>query len=157
MNITLKPGEHIAVQFDQTDGEFQIHFDTAEHPNQIVVKETGGISATTIGAALSVLYQDKLNGGRYLPNDSDITDEEREASEKLDKQPVGFFMDAHNRIHCTALVHCRVDLADGEEGPDQIVSTLDSEDMTTGEYTFYRSLAELEAASGLKLARKIVV
>ena len=58
MIITLAPGDSLQVQFKDTDGEFQVHFDTKEHPQSIIVKETGGMPGNIIGKAQTTLYQE---------------------------------------------------------------------------------------------------
>lgn len=42
MVIHLSPGDELTVQFNETDGEFRIHFDTETYPNAIVAEETSG-------------------------------------------------------------------------------------------------------------------
>ena len=47
--IVLSPGDVLKVQFDESDGAFEVHFDTTEHPNSVVVKEIcGGVSGATL-------------------------------------------------------------------------------------------------------------
>lgn len=152
MHITLKPGEHIAIQFHQTDGEFEIHFDTPKHPKALVVEEVSQALTNVVGVLLHepLLYDDDTDD-----DDSDTPI----GSHQNDPEPVGFFMDAHNRIHCTAFVHCRVDDASWKSKSDNrkwVVETLNADDDVTGEFDFYATLEELESASGLKQARKII-
>ncbi len=42
MVINLTPGDELIIQFNDTDGEFRIHFDTRTYPNSIVAEETSG-------------------------------------------------------------------------------------------------------------------
>lgn len=59
--IVLSHGESVSVQFEGTDGSFELHFDTTDHPNQIVVKETACLYGNVVGEGNSVLYQDDLS------------------------------------------------------------------------------------------------
>jgi hypothetical protein len=56
--IELKPGESLTVKLFETDGEFEIHYDTKEHPNALVVKETAGLPGSIKGDADSILYHE---------------------------------------------------------------------------------------------------
>lgn len=40
MIINIEPGEVLKVQFIRANSELEIHFDTDDYPNDIVVKET---------------------------------------------------------------------------------------------------------------------
>lgn len=61
--ITLMPGEKVVIQFHESDGEFEIHFDTAGHPDAIVVKETGGFEGSVKGAALEIMHHEQFDTG----------------------------------------------------------------------------------------------
>ena len=54
--IVLAPGEKLTIQLAESDGEFEVHFDTSEHPRQVVIKETAGLPGSEIGDAMAVLY-----------------------------------------------------------------------------------------------------
>lgn len=58
MIITLNPKDKLVVRFEGTDGEFEIHFDSSELPQQLVVRETAGLSGNRAGVANSTLYHD---------------------------------------------------------------------------------------------------
>ena len=166
MHITLKAGEYIAVQFEQTDGEFQIHFDTPRHPNALVVEET----SQALNAAVGVVFREQFG----VPTERHVVRLEDEVSlaavQKIpapaaawkQSAPIGFFMDGNNRIHCTAFVHCAVvpnSMRGNSAHITQVswrVETLSSDDTVTGEYDFYPTLVELEAASGMTAGRKII-
>jgi hypothetical protein len=155
MNITLYPGESVQVDFSETDGQFEVHFSSKEHPNAIVVKETANITPTKIGAGDAVLYHDEFLRGD--PEDMEVSDGDDD--DDAEETPTGFFMDKNNRIHCTAFVHCEVVDAgwDSKDGSRQWkAQTLDAQDTVTGEYDFYRTLEELESVSGTKMARTVI-
>ncbi len=61
MVINLTPGDELIVQFDGTDGEFRIHFDSRTHPNAIVVEETSGFpdSEGRDGTLYKEVFDDK--------------------------------------------------------------------------------------------------
>jgi len=40
MIIELSPDDVLTVRFKDTDGEFQIHFDSEKHPETVTVEET---------------------------------------------------------------------------------------------------------------------
>ncbi len=42
MVINLSPGDELVVQFEDTDGEFRIHFGTKTYPNAVIIEETAG-------------------------------------------------------------------------------------------------------------------
>lgn len=42
MIVVLWPEDELIVQFQDTDGEIRIHFDSETHPNAVVVEETMG-------------------------------------------------------------------------------------------------------------------
>jgi hypothetical protein len=54
--IVLSPGEKLTIQLAGCDGEFEVHFDTTEHPQQVTVKETAGLPGSEVGDALALLY-----------------------------------------------------------------------------------------------------
>jgi hypothetical protein len=61
--IDVPPGVCVVLRLaDQDgslgDGEFEFHHDTPDHPNSIVVKETGGFSGSVLGGANEVLYHE---------------------------------------------------------------------------------------------------
>lgn len=157
MQVTLYPGESVQIEFANTDGQFEIHFDTSEHPNAIIVKETANLTPNRVGAGDAILYHDE-----FMVNEDEVSDDESEiASDEDDAEetPTGFFMDASGNVHCTAFVHCAI-LDAGWSPKDgsrqRKVQSLNSEDTVTGEYDFYRTLAELESVSGTKLTREII-
>ena len=41
--ITIKAGTAIRIELEDTDGSFEIHYDTSAHPGQLVVKEAEGL------------------------------------------------------------------------------------------------------------------
>jgi len=150
--ITLYPGEQLQIEFAATDGQFEVHFATDEHPNALVLKETAGIAGNKIGHAFSIIYHDDFD-----------SDNVAEVAEEQKEKPVGFFMDACGKIQCTEFVHCRIvpanlNTVSGDLAyPNEIVETLNSEDEVTGEFTLYRTLHELESVSGTTLAKKILI
>ena len=56
MKAVLKPGDVLTIEFEGTDGQFQIHFDSQTHPKQIIVMETAGLPGSVLGEALGVFY-----------------------------------------------------------------------------------------------------
>lgn len=56
--ILLHPGEHVTVQLEGSDGEFEIHFDSPHHPGCLVVKETAGLPGSGVAGDEEVLYYD---------------------------------------------------------------------------------------------------
>jgi hypothetical protein len=58
LEIVLRSHQAIKITFHETDGEFQIHYDTKEHPGSLVVKETSGCEGSVKGDASAILYQD---------------------------------------------------------------------------------------------------
>lgn len=65
--VVVAVGQALRIQFEGTDGEFEIHFDSLQYPNSLVVKETAGISGTDIGEADEILYQERFG----VPTDDD--------------------------------------------------------------------------------------
>jgi hypothetical protein len=67
VNIVLNPGEAVSVSFAETDGSFEIHFDTKEHPNAVVVKETGGMPGNVCGKAFEIMHHEQFEDGEPIP------------------------------------------------------------------------------------------
>lgn len=135
MQVTMKPGESMTIQFDGTDGEFEVHFDTKQRPNAIAVLETAGFKGNRVGNASDTLYHEQ-----FAPTDELI----HEGIKRADK--LGFFMDASNVVHCTKLVRCAVVQGDFNDG--LVVETLNAENEVTGEFDYYATMEELEGALG---------
>jgi hypothetical protein len=136
--ITLNSGESISVALADTDGEFQIHYDTAEYPKQLVVKECAGLPGSVKGGANEVMYHEDWRSFKP-PVD--------EAEEQLvDAQHHGWFCDAQGEVRHTDLVKCLVRELPGGE---RLVITLDHHGLESGEFTFYESLAELDSTIGI--------
>lgn len=62
-SVTVRFGtiEHGGIISD--DGEFQIHYDTTDHPNRIVVKESAGLPGSVKGGASEILYEEHFDNG----------------------------------------------------------------------------------------------
>lgn len=63
MIIRLRPGEKLTIGFadddhNPEDGEFEVHFDTVEHKDRIVVKETAHLPGSVKGGAGEILYEE---------------------------------------------------------------------------------------------------
>lgn len=149
--ITLTPGYMLRVQFEHTDGEFQIHFDHKDYPQQLIVRETAGLPGSRIGEANAVLYCEDWRDTVASDRDEVPAATTSECVDG-DRASVGFFMDSDNKIHCTALVNCYI----RTKGTDVVVVTLSKYDDETGEYTFYptiEALKEVLAENGLPWPR----
>lgn len=88
--ITLAPGESLSVVFKDTDGEFEIHFDTPEYKEQIVVKEIAGLSGSEVGEANAILYHEI-----FLFSDEE---EESDLDEASIKQALSYNDDPDTKI-----------------------------------------------------------
>lgn len=216
MYVTLKPGESLNVQFHETDGEFEVHFDTPQYPQALVVKETAGLPGSVKGGAEEILYHEAFGRGipaglaeesyedgemlltegyfidrqgkehhtsevkcRVVPDEFSegnvvetlgdfgkrgldvfslhaepqtnrapvATSRDEVLVTKFKRTPsVGFFMDASSVVHSTQLVHCEVHKS--KSGELNVVETLSPQNEVTGEFTFYETMEELEAALG---------
>ena len=58
MTVTLKVGEHVMVEFADTDGKFMIQFSGTD----IIVKEVAGLPGNIVGKANAVLYHESGMG-----------------------------------------------------------------------------------------------
>lgn len=74
--IIMHPGDVLKIQFMETDGEFEIHFDTDEHPNSLIVKETAGLPGSVMGAAESTLYHEQWGGAAVYTDEAEGWPEE---------------------------------------------------------------------------------
>ena len=164
MKITLAPGEMLQVDFANTDGQFNIHFNSDEFPDAIAVEEVSGCTPNTVGHT-GVLYHDKFEyavGAEDAVEDVDVFDADEGDTRHVGKHPmlsaaygikkdsetpVGFFMDASNKVHCTALVRCQLYR---QEDDTYLVEVLNDENEVLGEYTFYRTIKDIEAATGME-------
>lgn len=66
MKIMIAPGETLTIGLldengYEADGEFQVHFDTKEHPNSLIIKETAGLPGSVLGEACSILYHEHFS------------------------------------------------------------------------------------------------
>lgn len=140
-------GETLIVQFADTDGEFTIDFDSRAYPNQLVVRESDGIKGNKVGTANAILYHEEF--GLHVDPD-DQPDEALSATPATTPATTpGFFVCSAGVLRHTERVHCTITEKNGE----RTVSTLDHEGFTTGEYTYYPSVAAVEAALGKKFPR----
>lgn len=148
--ITLNTGESVSIAFANTDGEFLIAYDTPQYPEQLVVKETAGLPGSVVGAASAVLYHEDWRA--FQPPVGDLADDELVAA-PVGLQHHGWFCDASGEVRHTDMVRCLVrELPDNE----RVVVTLDSKDFETGEFTFYESLAEMDALMGINRVLNIL-
>lgn len=63
MKIMIAPGETLTIGLldengHESDGEFQVHFDTVTHPQSLVIKETAGLPGSVLGEACAILYHE---------------------------------------------------------------------------------------------------
>ncbi len=58
--IIVEAGSSIRIELDGADGAFEIHFDSKQHPKQLIVKEVDGLPGNVVGAALGILYQENF-------------------------------------------------------------------------------------------------
>ena len=89
MKITLAPKEMLQVDFANTDGQFNIHFDTSDFPDAIVVDEVSGCTPNTVGHT-GVLYQDKFEyavGAEDSVEDADGSSAPSKAAVETDTAP----------------------------------------------------------------------
>lgn len=158
MIVTLNPGESLTVQFHESDGEFEIHFDTKAHPNALVVKETAGLAGSVKGAALEIMHHEEFGGLREDYGIASHEDVKRtEHAPNVVRSPhEGFFIDDHGMAQSTQLVRCQVKADDGLFDDDCVVLTLDSEGFVTGEFTFYKTMDALEAALGQRVSQIVI-
>ena len=70
MVITIPAGQKLEIKFEDAEGAFEVHFDTAEHAKAIVVKEAAGLSATDEGEAHDILYREKYKVAPFELNHS---------------------------------------------------------------------------------------
>lgn len=68
--IIVESGSSIRIRFTDSnegeinvDGEFEIHFDSESHRNQLVVKETAGLPGSKVGGANDILYCEEFDVG----------------------------------------------------------------------------------------------
>ncbi len=60
MIINLSPGNELVIHFEDTDGEFRIHFDSKTYPNAVVVEETAGLPDSSRGRK-GILYREDFS------------------------------------------------------------------------------------------------
>lgn len=63
VTVAVAPGCPVTINFvDENgypvDGQFEIHFNTKEHPGQLLIKETADLPGSDVGAAGAVLYRE---------------------------------------------------------------------------------------------------
>lgn len=62
MKVILKPGDTLIIEFADSDGQFQIDFDSTEFPNQVIVRETAGMPGNVV-EGLGILHHEKFGEG----------------------------------------------------------------------------------------------
>lgn len=75
MKIMIAPGETLKIGFldengRESDGEFEVHFDTKEHPNSLLIKETAGLPGSILGGAEAILYHEYFGDPPHLEDDA---------------------------------------------------------------------------------------
>lgn len=70
-NITVPERGAVRITFAESDGAFEVHFNTTEHWNQIFVKETDGMPGSLKGRANELLYIEDFG---YVNADGRIKD-----------------------------------------------------------------------------------
>ena len=74
--IMIAPGETLTIGFldeegREIDGEFQVHFDTKEHPKSLLIKETAGLPGSILGSAEAILYHEYFGDSPQHEDDVD--------------------------------------------------------------------------------------
>ncbi len=110
--IVLSPGDVLKVQFDESDGAFEVHFDTTEHPNSVVIKETGGFEGSICGAAEAILYHEDFSFDGFdeecvpvegtLEVTTEVTAETRASWETDTVESLGTEIDKHGTGYASA-------------------------------------------------------
>jgi hypothetical protein len=76
--VTLKPGQALRVELFETDGAFEIHYDTPDHKGCLVVKEADGLPDSY--ERVGILYCEEfgvtpINEATYVGDVEDDTDD----------------------------------------------------------------------------------
>lgn len=74
MIVNLSPGDELVIQFEDTDGEFRVHFDTTIYPDTITIEEISDHSDDK--GRKGILYQndfsidwlDEVNQQKHEPS-----------------------------------------------------------------------------------------
>ena len=61
MIIELQQGDVLTIQIHDSDGEFEIHYNSERHPDSLLIKETGGMSGNIIGEANEIIYYENFS------------------------------------------------------------------------------------------------
>ena len=89
--ITLKPGQALRIELFETDGAFEIHYDTPDHKNCLVVKEAEGLPDSY--ERVGILYCEEfgtppINEQTYVGDaDDDIDSAEADDGEPAPEAP----------------------------------------------------------------------
>jgi len=115
MIVKVGIGEKVKVQFTDSDGEFEIHFDSPEYPKSIIVKESAGLPGSKIGNANEIIYhetfgsfeeKERIVAGRIIGGKRKEVLDDLEALEKdievLCKYPQCANYDSKAESWCTA-------------------------------------------------------
>lgn len=65
VEITLFQGQAIRILLADSDGEFEVHYGTTQHPEALVIKETAGLPGSHIGEAFGILYREEFGTAPY--------------------------------------------------------------------------------------------
>lgn len=61
MIVKLEEGDMLKIKFKGADGEFEVHFDSSQHPDSLVVKETAGLDGNVCGGKWRTLYVEQFD------------------------------------------------------------------------------------------------
>lgn len=174
MLITLAPGEMLQVAFANTDGQFNIHFNSDEFPDAIAVEEVSGCTPNTVGHT-GVLYHDKFEDAVGAENSVEVANESDTRhvgkhpslsqaygiKKEQPTKPSGFFRDSQGKIHSTELVRCQIVEGGWKTGavwPEVmlLVEALDDTDEVVGTFDFYPSLEAMAAETQIEVQLEVV-
>lgn len=78
IQVSIGCSEALRVHFHDSDGhpedgEFEIHYNTKEHPSSIIVRETAGLPGSVAGLGNEILYQETFDAAPVTKMDDPAT------------------------------------------------------------------------------------
>ena len=61
VKVVVPPGGCVTICFEDTDGEFEVIFDTGDFPDQLLIRETAGLPGNIKGQADEILYHERFS------------------------------------------------------------------------------------------------
>lgn len=74
IKVKVERGDILIIEFydgdKDNDGQFEVHLDSSEFPNRLIIKESAGLSGNVKGLSNEILYEEKF--GTLIEQEKEI-------------------------------------------------------------------------------------